>query len=672
VSLGDSLFGKEAQSRPVVTNTRHNGGESDKSYFEAKVRSCLDDPRIARYFQRGLASHDVITQELVDGEAFSQALKLESYRRYAVTTGLTGDAAQRNRAIAASGPLTPAVLTAFTSPFVILALLCAEGAVSGGWDMAIMAGWLILAILAAALYVRARIRNMHRRRTTTIALASLLISAVGMLSPRLLHFPWSPYLVVPAWSVVVVLGVILGDPERNQRCRDALTFVSNVIAIEIGIRDGKRLRGRWLEDCVEDVIMPQAVLAINTVLGEDKDRLLVEQNSEGLRRLQDPSFTVPTQSEERLANVLSQMDGGSIALAGPRGAGKSTLLRKFSGPKSIDLRNYPCISVYLTAPAQYIPRDFIAQLLQRLCEEYLDFVQLSLPEPIRERRPRRHLRYVVKRVGRISWLCLRTLLALSLVGFLLYLLKPDYSHLYSSVTADYLRARTLVSKDASLGWKLHRGWCIFFLALLAFLLLPLAPQGWRTRSERPAPALAKRAQEYLIRLQVDKTVSWGISVAPTVRGMGWSVTKGESASYAPWTLPELVAHTRSFMEEIGETFRRSPQAVVVGIDEIDRIGSVAHAESFLGEIKAVFGVEKSFFLVAVAEDVGSVFAQRAMEGRSILENAFDDVIAVGPLSLAETRDLLLKRVPGYTDSPSSWCGQRLLSPFVQRGIRCLD
>jgi hypothetical protein len=90
--------------------------------------------------------------------------------------------------------------------------------------------------------------------------------------------------------------------------------------------------------------------------------------------------------------------------------------------------------------------------------------------------------------------------------------------------------------------------------------------------------------------------------------------------------------------------------VIVGIDEIDRIGSLDHAERFVGEIKAIFGVEKCLFLVAVAEDVGSIFAQRATAGRSILENAFDDIVLVESLDFQETRDLLLKRVPGFTDA----------------------
>ena len=104
------------------------------------------------------------------------------------------------------------------------------------------------------------------------------------------------------------------------------------------------------------------------------------------------------------------------------------------------------------------------------------------------------------------------------------------------------------------------------------------------------------------------------------------------------------------MQDISNAFKGSTHAVVVGIDEIDRIGSLDHAERFIGEIKAVFGVERCFFLVAVAEDIGSIFAQRATAGRSILENAFDDIVVVEPLNFEETRDLLLKRVPGFTDS----------------------
>jgi hypothetical protein len=90
--------------------------------------------------------------------------------------------------------------------------------------------------------------------------------------------------------------------------------------------------------------------------------------------------------------------------------------------------------------------------------------------------------------------------------------------------------------------------------------------------------------------------------------------------------------------------------MIIGIDEIDRIGSVEQAEQFIGEIKAIFGIPNCFFLVSVAEDVGFLFSRRSIAGQSTLENAFDDVVVVDPLGFDEARQLLSKRVPGFTDS----------------------
>ena len=104
------------------------------------------------------------------------------------------------------------------------------------------------------------------------------------------------------------------------------------------------------------------------------------------------------------------------------------------------------------------------------------------------------------------------------------------------------------------------------------------------------------------------------------------------------------------MQDVSSQMKGSERPIVVAIDEIDRIGSLEDAEKFIGEIKTIFGVEGCYFLVAVAEEVGSLFAQRATAGRSILENAFDEIVAVEPLTLLEARSLLLKRVPGFTDA----------------------
>lgn len=143
----------------------------------------------------------------------------------------------------------------------------------------------------------------------------------------------------------------------------------------------------------------------------------------------------------------------------------------------------------------------------------------------------------------------------------------------------------------------------------------------------------------------------GASVAsPGIRTGGLSINKATAIKYPPWTMPELVTFTRRFLSEMSRQLSHTGRPIIIGIDELDRIGSLEQAERFIGEIKAIFGIERCYFLVTVAEDVGSAFAQRATAGRSILENAFDEVVTIEPLEIQEARDLLLRRVPGFTDS----------------------
>jgi len=350
------------------------------------------------------------------------------------------------------------------------------------------------------------------------------------------------------------------------------------------------------------------------------------------------------------------MDGGSIALAGPRGAGKSTLLKIFSQLSGDQMISVGGICVYVPAPAEYIAKEFIADLFQRLCEAYLQYSQSTAaatlpgadgPGMSRGRK--------FRRMASLSWLTIRALLAVILVLWVAALLiKKAFPERPISVGTlghwiDHVQALTRT------WWSADR-WYFDVVIVLVVVLVALAcwphPRLWRRYMRRPEEReLTKRAREYLLRLQVDKTVTKSASIAgPIIRGMTFGLNRGTSVKYIPWTMPELVGQARRFMEDMSAELRTLNRAIFIGIDEIDRIGSLEHAERFIGEIKAIFGIEGCFFMVAVAEDVGSMFAQRATAGRSIVENAFDEIVAVRPLDLAEARNLLVRRVPGFTDA----------------------
>jgi hypothetical protein len=444
------------------------------------------------------------------------------------------------------------------------------------------------------------------------------------------------------------------------RLRSLISRASGITAALARTGNVESLRQTWLADSVEKVIIPNATLEINTRLGNDQDKLLVEQDSQGLKRLQDPTFRVPTKTQERLTNLLSQMDGGSIAVAGPRGAGKSTLLKQFGPLLNDDITSSRTIAIYVSAPSNYVARDFIAEFFQRLCEAYLSYCEYPTSEELyRIGSSRIKKQKTIRKISRISWLTIRAAIATALILLVAWMIFTIYhiSRLLRSFNissqAHYLDSQ--IGNWANGWWPGFRTYLLLGIVLTAVWLVWPPRALWRTNLRRtPEPELSKRAREYLLRLRVDKTVTRGAGVtSPGLKGLALSVNRASSAKYTPWSLPELVGYTRRFMEDISSQMKalaRSSSPVVVAIDEIDRIGSLEDAEGFIGEIKAVFGVEGCYFLVAVADDVGSLFAQRATAGRSILENAFDEIVSVGHLTLQEARSLLLKRVPGFTDA----------------------
>ena len=309
---------------------------------------------------------------------------------------------------------------------------------------------------------------------------------------------------------------------------------------------------------------------------------------------------------------------------------------------------------YLTAPAEYVPRDFIAEFFQQLCEQYLRHEGATVPTHLyvpNYGNPKLSLHSAARKLFRLARLSIRSAAAIALLSWLLWPLLRHVPTL-ASHSAEHIKHlyRSALKWIPHL-WDRYR---LYVRIALGFVVLMLWPGVWQWRyllRRRTESELAMEARSYLARLREDRTVNWGSSLSmPSIRGMGLSVSRGAQIRGNPWTLPELVTHTRHFMQEVADCTTDSDPAIFVGIDEIDRIGSLEQAERFIGEIKTIFGVEKCYFLVAIAEDVGSQFARRAVAGRSIIDNAFDEVISIEPLSFDEASNLLLKRVPGFTDS----------------------
>lgn len=562
----------------------------DRMHFKMHVKKCFEDRRVSRYFELRLVDSSELTAALVEGDAFEQARSTVDYQIYNV------EREDHNGFREAVRYVVQHSLNART-------------------------GFLAMALPLAILLAVVEVFGKDDIGRLSVTLTGVFCCLVG-----------------------IAAGIHLADELNRLALRQLLTLPGLVVLRMFhGVREEQSMRG-WIDGTTEEIVIPQIILSINMALGKDHDRLLVEEDSEGLRRLHDRAFTVSTKSEQRISGTLARYDGGSIALSGPRGVGKSTLLRMFCAPPDGNDRSE--FAVYVSAPAEYVPRDFLIDLFQRLSEDYLSYQGYTYDDPLRKRFVAR--RRVTRVVRDVSSAALRSVLALGLLTLLIWsvvedvrptVVRFDQAHVhgwYHSVIA-----------FAGDWWAAHRGLTQILGIILAWIIWP----GTRRLRWHREPSLVVKSRENLFRLQAERTITWGANAGlPGLLGGSLSLNRGASIKHVPWALPELVGQMRKFITQVAQDEKRSGRRVLVGIDEIDRIGSTEHAERFISEIKAIFGIENCFFLVSVAEDVGSTFARRVVSERSVFENAFDDVVIVDPLTLEESKNLLLRRVPGFTDA----------------------
>jgi len=159
------------------------------------------------------------------------------------------------------------------------------------------------------------------------------------------------------------------------------------------------------------------------------------------------------------------------------------------------------------------------------------------------------------------------------------------------------------------------------------------------------------AVDRLREIRYQQTIS-GSSTGTAKMPVGLEATFVSGRSYVQqqMSLPEIVASLRNFLELVSEKRR-----VVIGVDELDKIGSGEKAIRFLNEIKGIFGIKKVFFLVSVSEDAMAGFERRGLPFRDAFDSSFDEIVRVEPLTLAESAALLRRRLFGMPAPFKQFC-----------------
>ncbi|MFF8013296.1 hypothetical protein [Streptomyces sp. NPDC007929] len=177
------------------------------------------------------------------------------------------------------------------------------------------------------------------------------------------------------WALVAFLTmasvaglVLLADQPSNQRARHAAEVARLRLWVTAHRKDRIDARTTWSTALKQHAVLPQLRIAVHHLMGDDQDSLLRVGDHDGLKDAHDRRYVVATQAERQLRQKMAQIDGGTIAVCGSRGAGKSTLLRSCTDRQST--RTFD-LSVFIQAPAEYAPQEFLLTLFGDVCEMYL-------------------------------------------------------------------------------------------------------------------------------------------------------------------------------------------------------------------------------------------------------------------------------------------------------------
>jgi hypothetical protein len=464
------------------------------------------------------------------------------------------------------------------------------------------------------------------------------------------------YIVIGVYVILLLqITIKFSFLVRNRRLAARKRGDKNLETAELKLTDV----ASEIELRLTDVILRAAIATINSagspffqnrlILTEDGGDPPGERISSptGLTEVSNPAHEADTVARRALTSLLEAQPGGSIGISGPRGSGKSTLLRSLTAGNLL-LRGKRTVSVYSAAPVDYDPRDFLLHLFASLCRQVL------LTHGVSEDRRkviamiREYREWEMRRpngADSFGWIFLIGGVAAASLGLFIATatnqsqppwlraleLKPGYLLLYGLVSAVF---------GLFMLWERFRSRRRAMpLPISAGSTIALTP-------EEQEDSLIPKSLDELdeIHFQRSFTSGWSGAIKMPV-GFDWATSGGMSLVQRQESLPELVDRFRRYVEEVV----REHGAVVIAIDELDKIKEPAEAEEFVNEIKSIFGISDCFYLISVSEDAMSSFERRGLALRDAFDSAFDEIRYLDYADLGGARKILQRRVLNLPD-----------------------
>ncbi|BBC36020.1 hypothetical protein SGFS_073140 [Streptomyces graminofaciens] len=498
-----------------------------------------------------------------------------------------------------------------------IVLFNAMGLVRVGGDVVLLV-WVPTIVIG--LVVRQSGFLVARRKNWATPLSMILAPYAGLLALTPVHPGRLPTvaLVSAALTALTLLAYLNARPHatthRALHSEDPAHW-PEVPATRSRYRDAAlQARRDWLTALARDGVMP--LLRSRLRVAQDPQNLtfptIDPSRLTGTRRFDQ---FVATEAARQTEYHLRELESASIGVSGPRGAGKSSLMQRFCAP---DMSTAPDdLLVLVPAPTSYDPREFLIHLFAEVCRRITgqDASADGRPGPEPGRRAVR-----AQRIGAVLAVVVGVL---ATIGAILW---PDLSGL---------------GRWWSRNPRLLIGTGGYLLAIAGIVwALVLSGRAGREPEQRTGGAEAAavrhlRTLHYQLTIMRSRTNQLALPA-------GLQVADAQQVQHTEQVLtyPELVARFRALLDLVALERRPLGGRVVIGIDELDKLGSAEEAERFLNDLKVVFGIRGCHFLVAVSEDALTAFGRHVLDVRTAFDSAFDKVVAVPPLDLAQARTLL--------------------------------
>jgi hypothetical protein len=252
--------------------------------------------------------------------------------------------------------------------------------------------------------------------------------------------------------------------ESRRTVARALSFtwtlpVQAVVSVEV------RLSGNaWEVDLHANGVQPLVKRVLDALLGDDPDELLLPDSYDGFRTTASRPYFVNSAGAAQLTRKMEQMDGGTIAVCGPRGSGKTTLLEHCVTDNDF--------SVIAAAPATFTPHDFLLSLFSALCERYIESEGYRVPDFTRISTTQRAMRRTVPRIKRFAKWVSYALPALVLIGLGTYAairsLEKQHGTFLSSQAHRLLDGATNIVHEVWRGENIGAGLALALLGVMTW------------------------------------------------------------------------------------------------------------------------------------------------------------------------------------------------------------